>query len=205
MLRERNEKDAEWSPPWSDFAHKARPARGRGIERRPGIGFGFRSPAEASPFVVLQTRPLLFCASGAPVPMDVLLWIAAAFLLVGGGLYGLYGAYLHPAWRKERRIRRACEKAFGEGGYRLVRLRLHVEEPSGADLFPTGLLGGSELPRYFTYRIEAEQDPEFAGMGQKEIGLVRHYLDRTLSAPHHGREVLGPESGSPQPRRDRSG
>jgi len=122
--------------------------------------------------------------------MDVLLWIAVASVLVGGGTYGLYGAYLHPAWRKERRIRRACEKAFGESGYRLVRLRLHVAEPSGADLFSTGLLGSAERPRYFTYRIEADEAPDFAGMSQSEIGLVRHYLDRTLSAPHHGREVL---------------
>jgi len=137
--------------------------------------------------------------------MDAFLWIAAASLLVGGGLYGLYGAYLHPAWRKERRIRRACEKAFGESGYRLVRLRLHVGDPSGADLFPAGLAGSSEPPRYFTYCIEAEQDPDFAGMSQKEIGLVRHYLDRPLSAPHHGREVLGTETDSPHRRRNRSG
>lgn len=121
--------------------------------------------------------------------MSGLLWVAVAALLVGGGSYGLYKYYLHPAWRRERRVRRACEKAF-RGDYRLLRVRLRADDPSGGDLFLIGPLGPSEPPRYYTYRIEAEEDPEFSDMSRREVELVRHYLGRNVSVPHHGMEVL---------------
>lgn len=136
--------------------------------------------------------------------MKLLLLSAAGVLLLGAITYVLYGSLLHPAWRRERRLRRACEKAFGETGYRLVRLRLRVDDPSGADLFAALPFSSSEVPRYFTYCIEAERDPSVSGMRRHEIGIVQHYLDRTVSSPHHGREVIhsgpsAPERSEPTP------
>lgn len=36
----------------------------------------------------------------------------------------LYDRYFHPAWRRERRLIRACDKAFGVGNYTLRRLQV---------------------------------------------------------------------------------
>lgn len=124
------------------------------------------------------------------------IWITGAgvFLL---GLTGrfLYERYLHPAWRKERLVKRACEKAFEEETYVLVRLRADPGRPSIRDLFPRPL-GLPEVPRYFTYYVETveEDEPDFSGMSRREIRLVRRYLHRNLrQVTHYGRKVLHPE------------
>lgn len=118
--------------------------------------------------------------------------ITIALLL--GGLAGrfLYVRFLHPAQRKKRFVIRACEKAFGEGDYELVRFHLVPGEPSFWDLFsrPFGL---SEMPRYFTYKVQVlrEKEPDFSVLSSEETSLVRRYIHRkTASVPHHGREVL---------------
>ena len=105
----------------------------------------------------------------------------------------LYEHYLHPSWRKERRVLRACEQAFETGTYLLIRLRLNPDAPSGADLLSL-LPGSSKSPRYFTYNIECRQDaePDYSGMSETDIGLIRHYLNRGADVPHYGRTVLRP-------------
>lgn len=114
------------------------------------------------------------------------------------GLIGwfVYERYLHPAWRRQRRIRRACAKAFDEGDYQLVRFRVSLDEPSAGDLFSISPFGSDEPSRYYTYKIRTVEgaEPDFSGMDAHEIGLVRHYLHRTADVPHHGRQVLRPET-----------
>lgn len=105
----------------------------------------------------------------------------------------LYKYYLHPAWRTERRVLRACAQAFAPGTYRLIRLRLKPSDPSGADLLSV-LPGVPQAPRYFTYNIECPQDaePDYSGMSETDIGLIRHYRTRG-AVPHYGRTVLRPK------------
>lgn len=99
---------------------------------------------------------------------------------------------LHPAWRKERRVLRACEQVFDEDEYRPVRIRVRVGEPSLADVLPqpSALWG---IPRYFTYDIEAEAAPDFSEASPSQRHLVRRYMQRNAShVHHHGREPLRP-------------
>lgn len=117
-------------------------------------------------------------------------WIGGAAICVGA--YVLYERYLHPAWRRQRRLVRACEKAFDETDYRLVRIRLHPKGPSGMDLFSSSPTGTSISRRYFTYTIEADDDPDVSGLRRKELGLLRHYLNRTEKSPHYGKTELHP-------------
>lgn len=108
----------------------------------------------------------------------------------------LYERYLHPAWRRERRVLRACQKAFRNQRYQLIRVRSLPSEPSGRDLFPPPI-GPSKTPKYFTYQIRAPEDadPDFSDMTQKEKKLVQHYLRRRLTgALHHGKDVLRSQS-----------
>lgn len=129
--------------------------------------------------------------------LSVSLWMTAAGVLVLG-LVGwfVYEWYLHPAWRKERRVIRACEKAFDEGTYQLERLHTSFEEPSGADLLSPTIFGVGEPPRYFTYKIKVAEraEPDFSGMSRKEIGLVRRYLRHRPDVPHYGKKVLYPQA-----------
>lgn len=116
-----------------------------------------------------------------------------ALLLLGALIWMLYERFMHPAWRTERRLIRACEKAFEEDDYRLIRLRITPGTPSTKDVMPRPI-GPPEMPRYFTYTIEAK-DPDFSGMSRSEVGLVRRYLHRhTGGVPHHGRTVIHPKS-----------
>lgn len=130
----------------------------------------------------------------------------AATSVLALGLLGwfVYERYLHPAWRRQRRVRRACAKAFDEGEYQLECFRVSLGDPSAGDLFsisPFGSDGPSryftyKIRRYFTYKIRTVQgaEPDFSGMDSEEIRLVRHYLHRTLDVPHHGKEVLSPSA-----------
>lgn len=123
------------------------------------------------------------------------LWtVAAGIFFVAFGARGLYERYLHRAWRKQRRLVRACEKAFDEGSYRLERLRTSQDAPSFADLFPIPPFHSEQSYRYFTYEVEVlgETTPDFSGMSKEEVRLVRRYLQRTAKVPHHGKEVLRP-------------
>lgn len=121
-------------------------------------------------------------------------YLAPAALLALGA-HVLYGAYLHPAWRRERRVRQACAKAFEED-YRLVRIHLQPDAPSGTDLWPTLPVGRSDPTRYFTYRIETDTEPDESRLSREERQLVRHYMRRSSSVPHHGKDVLHPEKPS---------
>lgn len=124
-----------------------------------------------------------------------LLEITIALLLLGLAGRFLYVRFLHPAWRRKRFVIRACEKAFGEGDYELVRFRVVPKEPSFWDLFPRPF-GLSEVPRYFTYKVQAvgETEPDFSGLSSEESSLVRRYIRReAASVPHHGRDVLRSE------------
>lgn len=121
--------------------------------------------------------------------MPSLPWIVGTAVGLGAATYLLYQYYLHPAWRRQRRIIRACKKAFDEGDYRLVRKRLHPNGPSGTDL-----LSPSISRRYFTYQIETtDEEPDLSGLTREEVKLVRHYLDRIEKSPHYGETVLLPE------------
>lgn len=120
-------------------------------------------------------------------------WIVGTVIVLGI-LYFLYEEYLHPAWRRQRRIIQACAKAFDEDDYRLVRIRLHPSGPSGTDLLPSSPLGSSVSRRYFTYRIETtDTDPDLSDLNRKEISLIRHYLNRTEKSPHYGETVIHPK------------
>jgi len=127
------------------------------------------------------------------ISMPIPLWTVAcgALLLLGIGWF-LYEQYLHPAWRKQRRVMRACEKAFEAGEYRLERIRITLQEPTIGDLWPSGVFRSKSPSRYFTYRIEPveEAEPDFSGMSRDEVGLVRRYLRRSADVPHHGKTVL---------------
>lgn len=119
----------------------------------------------------------------------------ALLVLLGGSLYA---RVLHPAWQKERRLIRACEVAFGEAGegaegrYRLERLHLRRDGPSGADLlcfFP----GVPAPPLYFTYNVEANGEaPDESDMTRGQIRLLRRYLHGPRTLPHYERDVLRP-------------
>lgn len=122
-----------------------------------------------------------------------LLWMAAFGVLVvllGGWI--LYDRYLHPAWRRQRRVLRVCEKAFEEGDYQVERFRVSMGEPGIADLVTTSLFGSGDSPRYFTYKIKTAEgvEPDFSGMDRGEIGLVRHYLRHNIDVPHYGKKML---------------
>jgi hypothetical protein len=121
---------------------------------------------------------------------SVVLWeIGGAVLAIGVLAWILYRCPVHPARRKENRVIQACEKAFEEGEYQLVRLHLRLADPSVLDLLPWPL-GPSEVPRYYTYGIEGPE-PDFRGMDASDAKLVRRYLHRTpKSVPHHGRTVI---------------
>lgn len=127
-----------------------------------------------------------------------LLIVATSVVLLALGMRFLYEHYLHPAWRRQRRVLSACEKAFDEGTYRLKRLRVSLDDPSIVDLLSSVLLDSKQSPRYFTYKIEplGKTEPDFSGMREWEIALVRHYLHRTGEVPHHGKEVLRPREKS---------
>lgn len=135
------------------------------------------------------------------------IWIIIGAVLVAP-IGVLYKRYLHPAWRKQRQLFRACEDAFGGGGYRLTRIRTMPEEPSVWDIIPRPF-GLADTPRYFTYNIEplGNREPDFSGMSRREIRLVQHYLKRSHSTMvHHGKQVLRPEEetsfstvGNPSP------
>ena len=124
--------------------------------------------------------------------MTLVPWIVGPAALLAPAAYMLYGSYLHPAWQRDRRVRGACTKAFDDGAYRLVRFRLQPEGPSGADLL-SALPGRPGPTRYFTYRVEAEQDPDVSGLRREEARLVRHYRGRSVTSPHYGKEVLHPQ------------
>lgn len=129
-----------------------------------------------------------------PLPFPLRIAAAGILLLVLVG-WMLYEHYLHPAWWKQRRVIRACEKAFDdESAYRLERLCTSPGEPSGADLFFALPFSSEGPPRYFTYSIDTaeEEEPDFSDMSRQEISLVRHYLRRNTHVPHHGKTVLRP-------------
>lgn len=127
-------------------------------------------------------------------------WSVGTAIVLGTAAYLVYEHYLHPAWRRQRRITQACKKAFNEKDYRLVRIRLTPNGPSGMDLFSSSPSGSSISRRYFTYRIENPgEDPDFSGLNRKEINLIRHYLDRSEKSPHYGETVLHPEQKSVSP------
>ena len=129
--------------------------------------------------------------------MTSLSWIVGTAILLGVGTYILYQYVLHPTWRRQRRVVRACKKAFDENGYRLVRIRLNPSGPSGTDLLSFSPPGSSISRRYFTYRIEAtDEDPTFSALDEKETQLVRHYLNRTEKSPYYGETVLYPDRGN---------
>lgn len=126
--------------------------------------------------------------------------LSAEAFVIGGesalllGLLGLflYEHYWHPAWRRERRVLEACQKAFGADGYLLERLHIRLNGPTGADLF-SGQGGSSGSRPYFTYNVESTgETPDFSGMSQEEISLVRRYLHSNAAMPHYRREVLRP-------------
>jgi len=126
--------------------------------------------------------------------MPPLSWLITAAVGLGAATYFLYQYYLHPAWRRQRRIRRACKNAFDEGDYRLVRIRLHPNGPSGTDLLSLSPSSSSISRRYFTYRIEAaDEEPDLSGLPREEVKLIRHYLNRIEKSPHYGETVLLPE------------
>jgi hypothetical protein len=132
--------------------------------------------------------------------MTPLSWSVGTGTVLGTAAYLAYEHYLHPAWRRQRRITQACEKAFHEEDYRLVRIRLHPNGPSGMDLFSSSPSGSSISRRYFTYRIEnTGGNPDLSGLKRKEISLIRHYLDRSEKSPHYGETVLHPEHKSVSP------
>ncbi|MFB6273613.1 MAG: hypothetical protein ABEL51_12035 [Salinibacter sp.] len=130
------------------------------------------------------------------MPLPIPLWLVAPVVLLALGAWVLYEYYLHPAWRRQRRVRRACAKAFDEGDYQLERFRVSSDDPSAEDLFSIPLFGSDEPSRYFTYKIRAVDgaEPGFSGMDSDEIELVRRYLRRTVEVPHFGKKVLHPQS-----------
>jgi len=123
------------------------------------------------------------------------IWQALAILgLIVGAWWILYERHYHPSWQKERRVLRACSKAFGEGTYELVRIRRghHGHVPSGADFYPPPL-GRAEIPDYFTYQINVPEgtEPDFSETTPVEERLIRRYLDRKGTAEiHYGKDVL---------------
>lgn len=126
--------------------------------------------------------------------MTLLSWVVVAAVGLGAATYLLYQYYLHPAWRRQRKIMQACRNAFGAENYRLVRIRLHPSGPSGMDLFSFSPSSSSISKRYFTYRIETtDADPELSGLSSEEAKLIQHYLDRIEKSPHYGETVLLPE------------
>lgn len=126
--------------------------------------------------------------------MAPLSWIIVAVAGLGAATHLLYRYYLHPAWRRQRRIIRACKNAFDEDGFRLVRIRLHPKDPSGTDLLSFSPSNSSISRRYFTYRIETtDEEPDLSDLTREEAKLIRHYLDRIEKSPHYGETVLLPE------------
>jgi len=116
--------------------------------------------------------------------------------LLGGVWWILYERYFHPSWKKERRVLEACEKAFPDGEYEVVRIRRghHGHVPSGVDFYPPPL-GRPEIPDYFTYQINVPDgtEPDFSETTQSEERLIQHYLDREGTAEiHHGKDVVHP-------------
>lgn len=133
--------------------------------------------------------------------IDVLWLLGEGVLLLGLlGLF-LYERYWHPAWRKERRVIGACQKAFGADGYLLERLHIHPVGPTGADLL-SGLRGSSGPLLYFTYNVETVgEDPDFSRMSPRQISLVRRYLHSSGAMPHYERGAPSQgENGSLHPR-----
>lgn len=139
-----------------------------------------------------------------------MLFPAPVWLVVGATLVVFLGVgyklYLHPSWRKERRVLQACNKAFEKGDYRLMRLHTTPEQPSISDIIPRPL-GFPDVPHYFTYSIETREDvePDFSGLHRREIVLVRRYLHRSTSQlVHNGKELLRPEGEPMYSSRERS-
>lgn len=128
----------------------------------------------------------------------IFLTVAVLFALYGLA-YGAYGLYMHPAWRRQRRIQRACAEAFREMPYTLVRFRIRGHAPSGKDLLPNlasylaSLLQVSVKDaggRYFTYSIESESEPDISRLSRKQRRLLRRYMYRNSVPLHHGKEVI---------------
>lgn len=117
-------------------------------------------------------------------------WIIAAGIIALGLLaWAVYERYLHPAWRRQRRVSRACQDAFGEKKYRLERLRLTGKRPTASDLLSPVRSGGRQ--RYFTYSIESSEEPDYSGLSGEEIRLLKHYLDRDpTEVVHYGKKIL---------------
>lgn len=111
--------------------------------------------------------------------------LSVAFALCAIALV-VYSTYLHPAWRRQRRVRRACRQAFGDSDYTLVCVRLHPRGPSGLDLFEATGFGRPTPDRYFTYRIETKQTPALSKLSASDRRIVRRYLNRSHVPPHYG-------------------
>lgn len=118
----------------------------------------------------------------------VLSLVATGTLLVLA--FAVYGAYLHPAWRRQRRVCRACQKAFPEGNYTLLRIRLSLHSPSGLDALAVGPFRNTVPSRYFTYRIESDASPELSSLSGVDRRRVRRYLHRAQVPLHYGRVPL---------------
>lgn len=125
-----------------------------------------------------------------PVSLPLLIGgIAGLLLLIGIAVY-----VLHPVRRKEQRLTRSCDKAFGRGNYRLTRIRL-----PGANLFllerlffyPNMSSRRKRVP--YTYKITPADgvEPDYSGMSDTERARVRHYLNiRHSHLPHGGTKAI---------------
>ncbi len=125
--------------------------------------------------------------------MSPVVWLLGGVLVILLG--AVYERYLHPAWRRERRVLRACEEAFKEGGYRLTRIQTAPTQPSVFDLAAQLFTRGGR-PRYFTYDLQplGDHEPKLSKLQGREEALVRRYLQRNPhTMVHHGKTVLHPD------------
>lgn len=123
----------------------------------------------------------------------ILLIVGQGALLLGVASLFLYDRYWHPAWRKERSLVEACREAFGTDGCLLEGLYIHRGGPMGVDLFSGPGRASGPLPD-FTSNVEtAGTTPDFSGMNQRQVHLVRRYLHSHGAMPHYEREVLHPD------------
>lgn len=118
-------------------------------------------------------------------------WIAVPAL----GLYVLaecvdYVLYHLRARRKERRLIRTCDKAFGRGNYRLDRLRISKSRDWLAQrLLPFGTTSPPHRPYTYLVTPAENRDPDYSGMSRREIARLKHYLG-PRDVIHHGKKPI---------------
>jgi hypothetical protein len=120
--------------------------------------------------------------------LSLLGWMGGGLLLLLAGAV----AYLYvtdPARRREQRIIRSCDAAFGPGNYRLLRINLVAGTYSFLER--ALYMNRSERRRPYTYRIIPADgvEPDVSDLSRRATARLEHFL-QARAMPHRATTVV---------------